>query len=282
MVYRFIDENKNIFGLRWLCKKIRISPTCYYNYKKDTKREYRKRLTRIFELIKYIYYNNNRVIGYRTMRIFMKRYGYELSNTTMHKYMNKKLKLYAVIMHSKPGYKAGKKHKIFDNLLNQNFTVHSKNQVWCTDFTYMRQPNGKFRYNCSIIDLYDRSVIASLNSDALNTDLAITTLKTALKREHNPKVILHSDQGVQFTSKEFVNFCKNHKVTQSMSKAGCPYDNAPMERFYNTFKSNFYNVTSFSNVEVMDELTLKYINWYNYVRPHSYNNYLTPMEARYN
>ena len=66
-----------------------------------------------------------------------------------------------------------------------------------------------------------------------------------------------------------------------MSKAGYPYDNAPMERFYNTFKSNFYNVTSFSNVEVMDELTTKYINWYNYVRPHSHNNYLTPMEARY-
>ena len=66
-----------------------------------------------------------------------------------------------------------------------------------------------------------------------------------------------------------------------MSKAGCPYDNAPMERFYNTFKSNFYNITSFSNVEMMDELTMKYINWYNYVRPHSYNNYLTPMEARY-
>ena len=66
-----------------------------------------------------------------------------------------------------------------------------------------------------------------------------------------------------------------------MSKAGCPYDNASMERFYNTFKSNFYNVTSFSNVEMMDELTTKYINWYNYVRPHSHNNYLTPMEARY-
>ena len=77
------------------------------------------------------------------------------------------------------------------------------------------------------------------------------------------------------------NFCKENNVTQSMSKAGCPYDNAPMERFYNTFKSNFYNVTSFSSVEMMDELTMKYINWYNYVRPHSYNNYLTPMEARY-
>ena len=153
MVYRLIDDNKNIFGLRWLCQKFGIIPNCYYNYKKDAKRKYRERLAHIFELIKYVYYNNNRVIGYRAMRIFIKRYGYELNNTTMHKYMNKELNLCAVIMHSKPGYKTGKKNKIFDNLLNQNFTVDCKNKVWCTDFTYMRQPNGKFRYNCSIIDL---------------------------------------------------------------------------------------------------------------------------------
>ena len=94
-------------------------------------------------------------------------------------------------------------------------------------------------------------------------------------------MILHSYQEVQFTSWDFVNFCKDNNVIQSMSKAGCPYDNAPMERFYNTFKINFYNVTSFSSVEMMDELTMNYINWYNYVRPHSYNDYLTPMEARY-
>ena len=113
----------------------------------------------------------------------------------MHKYMNKELNLCAVIMHSKPGYKTGKKNKIFDNLLNQNFTIDCKNKVWCTDFTYMRQPNGKFRYNGSIIDLYDRSAVASLNSDYINTDLAINTLKTALEKENYPKVILHSDQG---------------------------------------------------------------------------------------
>ena len=71
------------------------------------------------------------------MRIFIKRYGYEVSNTTMHKYMNKKLNLCAVIMHSKPGYKTGKKQNIFDNFLNQNFTVDCKNKVWCTDFTYI-------------------------------------------------------------------------------------------------------------------------------------------------
>lgn len=126
MVYRFIDDNKNIFALRWLCNKFGISPNCYYNYKKEAKRKYHERLAHIFELIKYVYYYNNRVICYRSMRIFIKRYGYEISNTTMHKYMNKELNLCAIIMHSKPGYKGGKKNKIFDNLLNKKFTVKTK------------------------------------------------------------------------------------------------------------------------------------------------------------
>lgn len=85
-------------------------------------------------------------------------------------------------MHLKPWYKVGKKHKIFDNLLNQNFTVNCKNKVWCTDFTYIRQPDGKFRYNCSFIDLYDRLSVSSINGDNINTQLAIDTLKKALEQ----------------------------------------------------------------------------------------------------
>lgn len=282
MVYRFIDSNKKEFGLRWLCRHLGISLNCYYNYKKEAKREYKKWLAHIFDVIKYVYYNNNRVIGYRAMRIFLKRYGYELSNPTVHKYLNTMLGLRAIIMRKNPGYKTCHKHKIFDNLLKQNFTVNRKNKVWCTDFTYMRQPDGKFRYNCTIIDLYDRAVMASVNSSYINTELAIATLQKALEQEHYPKGnILHSDQGGQFASWDFVAFCKGNGVTQSMSKAGCPYDNAPMERFYNTFKNSFYYVTNFASVETMDKATTNYNNYYNYIRPHSYNNYLTPMEARY-
>ena len=281
MVYRFIDNNKDEFGLRWLCSQLNISTNCYYNYLKNNKKLYNVRKNEILEHIRYIYYNNNRVVGYRPMRVFLKRYGYILSKTTVHKYMNKELNLSSVIMRKKQGYKAGHKHKIFDNLLKQKFTVREKNKVWCTDFTYMRDPNGKFRYNCAIIDLYDRSAVASVNSSYINSQLAIDTLQKALKTEYYPKnLILHSDQGVQYTSWEFVTFCKNHEIVQSMSKAGCPYDNAPMERYYNTFKSNFYYINRFESVRTMDEATDKYVNYYNYIRPHSYNSYLTPMEAR--
>lgn len=282
MVYHFINDNKEHFGLRWLCCHFGISTNGYYNYLKDHKHDYHKQREIIYERIKYIYYNSNRTVGHRVMRIFLSRYGIDLSKTTIHKYMNKSLHLAAVIMRKRSGCPTGKKHKIFDNLLKRNFTVNGKNKVWCTDFTYMRQPNGKFRYNCTIIDLYDRSVVASVNSDFIHTELAIKTLTEALKKENHPKgLILHSDQGAQFASWDFVMFCKKQGITQSMSKSGCPYDNAPMERFFNTFKSCFYYRFTFESIEKLDEMTKQYINWYNYVRPHSYNNYLTPMEVRY-
>ncbi len=114
------------------------------------------------------------------MRVFLSRYGIYLSKFTIHKYMNKILNLSSVIMRKKPGYKSGHKHKIFDNSLKQDFTIIEKNKVWCTDFTYMRQANGRFRYNRTIIDLYDRSAIASVNADYMNTELAIKTLNEAL------------------------------------------------------------------------------------------------------
>lgn len=102
------------------------------------------------------------------MGILIERYGYEISNTTIHKYMNKELNLCTVIMHSKLVYKAYKKNKIFVNLLNRNFTVDCKNKLWYTNFTYMCQLNEKLRYNFSIIDLFDSSVVASLNSDYIS------------------------------------------------------------------------------------------------------------------
>ena len=189
MVYRFIDNNKDYFGLRWLCRKFGISPNGYYNYLKNTKGEYHEQREVIYERIKYIYYNNNRTVGHRAMRVFLARYGIHISKTTVHKYMNKTLNLAAIIMRKKSGYTAGKKHKIFNNLLCQNFTVDHKNKVWCTDFTYMRQPNGRFKYNCTIIDLFDRSAISSVNSDYINTDLAKETLKIALKQEKMENLI---------------------------------------------------------------------------------------------
>ena len=281
MVYRFIAEHKAQLGIRWLCKRLKISPSSYYNYLKFRKNTYYTEQEKILEKIKYIYEKHKRTVGHRMMKILLERYGIKLSKTTVHKYMNKILGLKSIIMRKKPSYKTGKKHKIFSNLLNQNFSTDKKNKVWCTDFTYMKISNNKFRYNCTIIDLYDRSVVASLNGSELTSKLAIQTLKMALDSENYPTgLVLHSDQGCQFASNEFTYFCKQNNIVQSMSRAGCPYDNAPMERYFNTFKSCFFNIYHFVSIPMLDSDTDRFVLFYNFVRPHSFNNFFAPCIAR--
>ena len=78
-----------------------------------------------------------------------------------------------------------------------------------------------------------------------------------------------------------MDFCKSQGIIQSMSKAGCPYDNAPMERFYKTFKDELIYRNCFMNPKALDDAVAQYVFvWYNHVRLHSYNNGRTPFEAR--
>lgn len=282
MVYRFIEKYKTEFGLRWLLRKFGIYPNAYYNYLKNRKAEYRKEKEKICEAIKSIYYNNGRIIGHRWMVIFLARKNIFISKTTAHKYMNKELNLHAVTFKKKPKYVHGERNKIFPNILKQNFDVEEKNKVWCTDFTYIRMANGKMRYNCTILDLSKREAIATVNSKWINTDLAIKALTKALEREKPEQgLILHSDQGVQFTSWAFTEYCEEQGIIQSMSKSGCPYDNAPMERFYKSFKTELIYLNKFETDKQLDEAVNKYVYvWYNHIRPHSHNGGLTPFEAR--
>ncbi len=217
------------------------------------------------------------------MKVYLERRGYSYSAATVHKYMNTELGLRSIVRSKKPDYEYGKPHKVFDNKLNQDFTADKINQKWCTDFTYLFFANHDVRYNCTIIELHDRSVIASITDRKLNSDLAIRTLQKALESQTPIKngLILHSDQGTQFTSKAFVEFCESVNVTQSMSKAGYPYDNAPMEHYFNTLKNECTNLYEFDSEDILYQTVeeFAYVD-YNHVCPHSFNNYCNPYEKR--
>lgn len=84
------------------------------------------------------------------------------------------------------------------------------------------------------------------------------------------------------SSRAFTEFCEGKGIQQSMSKAGCPYDNSPMESFYGTFKSEFIRQNRFETDQELNESTLDYVyGYYNHIRPHSSNGYMTPFEKRY-
>jgi len=95
------------------------------------------------------------------------------------------------------------------------------------------------------------------------------------------ELILHSGQGSQYTSRAFVEFCESVHVVQSTGKAGYPYDNAPMERYFNTLKNECTNLYEFQTEEALYQTVeeFAYVT-YNHVRPHSFNGYRTPYQAR--
>ena len=219
------------------------------------------------------------------VKVYLDNEGIHRSQPTVHKYMNSEMHLYSVTRRKRPDYRKGTPHKVFPNLLDQNFQAEKINQKWCTDFTYLLLTDGSKRYNCTIIDLHDRSVVASITDRNITADLAKRTLEKAIHSQPGidlSKLLLHSDQGSQYTSKEFTEFCEELGITQSMSKAGYPYDNAPMERYFNTLKNDLiyqhYYHTEEELYTAIEEFA--YVQ-YNHVRPHSYNNYKTPYEARY-
>lgn len=267
-----------------MLNKFKICPNAYYNFLKNRKSAYHAKKQVLFEKIQQIYHENDGIFGHRVIQIKLAERNIRISKTTLHKYMNKELALHSIVRKKKPDYRKGKAHVVHENKLNQDFTAPKRNQKWCTDFTYLFLSDGSKRYNCSIIDLHDRTVIASLNSKKMDSKLAIETLKKALASQQRIKdgLLLHSDQGSQYTSKEFYEFCQSHKIVQSMSKAGYPYDNAPMERYYNSLKNEFVYHHYYHNDEELNEAIDYYAYvFYNHKRPHTFNGGLTPFTARY-
>ena len=282
-IYQFIQQYHPLFGIRWLLKHFGIFPNAYYNFLKNRKSIYCAEKQRIHVLIDHLYHERNGIAGYRMIHAYLARTGVHLSQITVHKYMNCDLGLRAIFRSKKPNYHKGHAHKIFPNLLKQEFSAERKNIKWCTDFTYLSLSNGSKRYNCSILDLYDRSIVASLTDKAITSDLPIRTLKKSLaaQKPNKRELLLHSDQGSQYTSKEFVDFCELAGIQQSMSKAGYPYDNAPMERYYNTLKHELIYLYDYhTDIDLNRSIEDFDYGWYNHARPHSYNNYKTPSEAR--
>lgn len=228
-----------------------------------------------------IYHENSGRPGHRMIMDLLHIMKCKISKTTIHKYMNRELKLHSIVFRKRPGYTKGHAHAIFPNLLKRNFKAEKSNTIFCTDFTYIKMADGTMRYNCSIIDLFNRGIVASLNGKEMSAELAVKTLKKAIRNKRQNELIIHSDQGSQFTSKEFTDFCKRMNITQSMNKAGCPYDNAVMERYFNTLKNELIYHHSLRTDEELESKIYDFtFLWYNRKRPHSYNGGVPPMRVK--
>lgn len=169
---------------------------------------------------------------------------------------------------------------IAPNHLNREFTVQRPDAVWCGDVTYIWA--GKYWvYLAVVLDLYARRVVGWALSRSPDSALTGQALAMAYESRGRPKgVMFHSDQGCHYTSLAFRQCLWQYQITQSMSRRGNCWDNAPMERFFGSLKSEWIPEQGYSDLHEAKSDIVRYLtHYYNRIRPHSYNNGQPPLLA---
>jgi transposase InsO family protein len=173
--------------------------------------------------------------------------------------------------------KRNKAHRAAPNLLNRDFTVDRPGQKWLADITYIATMEG-WLYLAAILDLYSRRIVGWAMTDRATSEMTQAALQMAL-RQHGPvaELIHHSDQGSQYTDGTYQAMLTNHGIQASMNGVGTWYDNAPMESFFATLKSELIHHRRYrTRNEARTSLFVYIESFYNQRRRHSALGYLSP------
>jgi putative transposase len=165
------------------------------------------------------------------------------------------------------------------NVLDRSFEAPAPNRKWIADFTYVWTAEG-WRYVAAVVDLFSRRVVGWSMSTEMTAQHVTDALVMAIWRPGKPDALLHhSDRGSQYTSEQFQRLMANHGVVTSMSRSGNVWDNAAMESFFSSLKTEraarkMYRTRDQAKADVFDYIEL----FYNPKRRHSTIGYLSPME----
>lgn len=280
MIFEFMKNHAVEFPIEKMAKVFKVSRAGYYKYINKTEtltKQYNKKL---LEKIKLIYKQNRQVYGSPRIHAVLKKQGESCSRKRVAKIM-KQEKIQAK---TRKKWKAGAKScrdlsKIAPNLVNKNFTVTEENNVWVTDITYIKTEEG-WLYVSAILDLYSRKIVGLSMGSRIDSNLVIRSLEQAIcHRTPKPGLILHSDQGIQYTCSEFRKFAVKCGIRLSMSAKGNCYDNAAMESFFHILKTEHTYFYNYKTRQESNRSIFEYIEvFYNRQRLHSTLNFMTPVE----
>ena len=233
-------------------------------------------------IVKAIYTESKGSAGARTIATIATERDYPLSRYRASKLM-KAQHLVSCQLPRHRYKKATQEHICIPNELNREFDVSRPNQVWCGDVTYI-WTGRRWSYLAVVLDLYARKPVGWAMSLSPNTKLTAQALDMAFESRGKPKdIMFHSDQGCHYTSCSYRQLLWRYQIKQSMSRRGNCWDNAPMERFFRSLKSEWIPETGFQSFTQAKQVVWDYIvGYYSRVRPHSHNNGLAPNEAEKN
>lgn len=275
-----IERLKDRYPIARLCRVLQCSRNGYYSWINLGRPDYKAFNLTINQIVLEQYTKDNRQ-GIRRLRMNIKKvYGICLTNGTVYRYMRLN-RVQSVIRKKK--HKYGKlAHHHIPNLLQRDFSTTGPNQKWSIDISYLF-PVGKTLYICAIKDLYDKSIITYTLSGLNDNQLVLDTLSKAFQKvsvKQRQNLILHSDQGYQFTSLQYQETLKNNGVIHSVSYKGSCVDNVPIESWFSALKTESVYLFKHLTAERMIQIVSDYVIYYNEERFQEQLKELTPIQFR--
>lgn len=231
------------------------------------------------ELIRQAWCDSGKVYGYRKLADDLRDQGEQVSENRVARLAGIAGIMAQVGYKRRPGRYGGEPAVVASNTLDRQFEVDTPDKVWVTDITYIKTHEG-WLYLAVVIDLFSRRVVGWSAQPRMTTDLALQALLAAVwRRKPKAKVMIHSDQGSQFTSREWQLFLSQHNLEASMSRRGNCHDNAVAESFFKLLKRERIRRRTYLTREAARQDVFEYIEmFYNPKRKHVRNGMLSPVE----
>lgn len=255
-----------------------VSRSGYYSFTKRVPNKRELDEERLLLKIRKIYEASRQTYGSPRTHAELKDQGETCSRQKVARLMRKAGIIAKMAKKFKITTKVNPKAKAAPNLLNQNFTAAHPNQRWVADITYVWTLEG-WLYVACVLDLFSRKIVGLSMADRMRDDLVIAALEQALiHRNPLPGLMHHSDKGCQYTSHDFQKKLSQHNITASTSGTGNCYDNAAMESFFHTLKTEHVYFERYQTREQAKNSIFEYIEvFYNRQRRHSTLSYKTPL-----
>ena len=261
-----------------MCKALNVSPSGYYAWRTRpiSAREMANR--ELVKRIEAVYNDSYETYGSPRIYLELKDQGVACSEKRVARLMRLRGLRAKQVRRYKSTTRRNKKDPVAPNLLKRDFSTVRPDQKWLTDITYIPTREG-WLYLAAVLDLYGRRIVGWAMSDRMTADLTISALKMAIRqRQPGAGLIHHSDQGSQYTDGTYQLLLKDHGIRASMNGVGTWYDNAPMESFFGTLKSELVHHRVYdTRDDARPDLFFYIEGFYNRRRRHSSLDYLSPL-----